>query len=152
MNAFLGKDPCHVTSLSNHAADILSWWRHQMKTFSALLALCAGKSPVTGEFPAQRPVTRSFDVFFDLRPNERLSKQWWGWWFETQSCPLWRHRNAGDMPILWHDCNVPRLSSWSCNILWHGYAMPLLSSGMTVLWHDWPVTRLPCNQQDMAAL
>ena len=43
------------------------WWRHQMITFSALLALCAGNSPVTGEFPAQRPVTRSFDVFFDLR-------------------------------------------------------------------------------------
>ena len=46
-----------------------SWWHHQMETFSALLALCAGKSPVTGDFPAQRPVTRSFDVFFDLRLN-----------------------------------------------------------------------------------
>ena len=43
---------------------IYPWWRHQMETFSALLALCAGNSPVTGEFPAQRPVTRSFDVFF----------------------------------------------------------------------------------------
>ena len=47
-----------------------SWWRHQMETFSALLAICAGNSPVTGEFPAQRPMTRSFDVFFDVRPNE----------------------------------------------------------------------------------
>ena len=53
-----------------------SWWRHQMKPFSASLALCAGNSPVTGEFPAQRPVTRSFDVFFDLHLNKRLSKQW----------------------------------------------------------------------------
>ena len=44
-----------------------TWWRHQMETFSALLALCAGNSPVSGEFFAQRPVTRSFDVFFDLR-------------------------------------------------------------------------------------
>ena len=52
-----------------------SWWRHQMGTFSALLALCAGNSPVSGEFPSQRPVTRSFDVFFYLRPNKRLSKQ-----------------------------------------------------------------------------
>ena len=51
------------------------WWRHQMETFSALLALCAGNSPVTGEFPAQRRVTRSFDVFFDLRLNKWLSKQ-----------------------------------------------------------------------------
>ena len=64
-----------------------------METFSALLALGAGNSPVTGEFPAQRPVTRSFGVFFDLRPNKRLSKQWWGWWFETPSRPLWRHCN-----------------------------------------------------------
>ena len=38
-----------------------------METFSALLALCAGNSPVTGEFPPQRPVTQSFDNFFDLR-------------------------------------------------------------------------------------
>ena len=45
-----------------------------METFSALLVICAGNSPVTGEFPAQRPVTQSFDVFFDLRLNERLSK------------------------------------------------------------------------------
>ena len=64
-----------------------------METFSALLAICAGNSPVPGEFPAQRPVTRSFDVFFDLRLNKRLSKQSRGWWFETLSLPLWRHRN-----------------------------------------------------------
>ena len=71
----------------------IGWWRHQMETFSALLAICGGNSPVTGEFPAQRPVSRGFDVFFDLRPNKRLSKQSWGWWFETPSRPLWRHRN-----------------------------------------------------------
>ena len=55
--------------------------------------LC-GEFTGPGEFPAQRPVTRSFDVSFDLRSNKRLSKQWRGWWFETQSCPLWRHRNG----------------------------------------------------------
>ena len=65
-----------------------------MEIFSALLAICAGNSPGTGEFPAQRPVTRSFDVYFDLRPNKRLSKQSLGWWFETLSPPLWRHRNV----------------------------------------------------------
>ena len=70
------------------------WWRHQMETFSALLAICAGNSPISGEFPAQRPVTRSFGVFFDLRLNERLSKHSWGWWLETPSCPLWRQSNA----------------------------------------------------------
>ena len=71
-----------------------SWWRHQMETFSALLAICAGNSPVPGEFPSQRPVTWGFDVFFDLRLNKRLSKQSWGWWFETLSRPLWRHSNV----------------------------------------------------------
>ena len=65
------------------------WLRHQIETFSALLALSAGNSPVTGEFPTQRPVTRSFNVFFDLRH----SKQSWGWWFETPLCSLLRHCN-----------------------------------------------------------
>ena len=41
----------------------VSWWRHQMETFSTLLDLCAGNSPVTGELPSQRLVTRSFDVW-----------------------------------------------------------------------------------------
>ena len=41
-----------------------TWWRHAMETFSALLALCAGNSPVAGEFPSQRPVTRSFDFSY----------------------------------------------------------------------------------------
>ena len=64
-----------------------------METISALLAIYVGNSPVPGEFPTQRPATRSFGVYFDLRPNKRLSKQSWGWWFETASCSLWRHRN-----------------------------------------------------------
>ena len=72
---------------------IFSWWRHQMETFSALLAICAGNSPVTGEFPSQRPVTWSFDVFFEMRLNKRLRKQSRGLWFETPSRSLWRHCN-----------------------------------------------------------
>ena len=71
-----------------------TWWRHKMEAFSALLAICAKNSPVPGECPAQRPVMRSFDVFFDLRLNKRLSKQSRGWWFETLSRSLWRHCNA----------------------------------------------------------
>ena len=65
-----------------------------MENFPALLALCAGNSPVTGGFPSQRAVTRSFDVFFDLRLNKRLSKHSRCQWFETPSCSLWRHYNA----------------------------------------------------------
>ena len=47
-----------------------------METFSALLVLCARNSPTTGEFPAQRPVTRNFDVLFDLRLNKRFINGW----------------------------------------------------------------------------
>ena len=54
--------------------------------------LC-GEFTGPGDFPAQRPVTRSFGVFFDLRPNKQLSKQPRGWWFETPSLSLWRHCN-----------------------------------------------------------
>ena len=77
-------------------------WRRQMETFSTLLALCAGNPPVTSGFPLQRPVTRSFDVFFDLRLNKRLNKQSRRGWFETPSRPLWRHRNVGrcDLPFV----------------------------------------------------
>ena len=65
-----------------------------MEAFSALLALCEGNPPVTGEFPSQRPVTWSFDVFFDLPLNKRLSKQSRHRWFETPSHSLWRHCNV----------------------------------------------------------
>ena len=53
----------------------VTWWRHQMETLSALLVLCERNPSVTGRLPSQKPVTRSFDVFFDLRLNKRLSKQ-----------------------------------------------------------------------------
>ena len=77
-----------------------------METFSALLALFAGNSPVLGEFPAQRPVTRGFDVFFDLRLNNRLSKQSWGWWFETLS----RHY---DVIVMFHTVSSVTQQLWS---------------------------------------
>ena len=77
-----------MSNVENHG---YAWWRHQMETFSALLALCAGNSPVTGEFPSQRPVARSFDISFDLHLNKQLSKQWWDWWFESPSRSLWHH-------------------------------------------------------------
>ena len=90
-NALWSYSSCHTLICVKMC---IAWWRHQMETFSALLAICAGNSPVPGEFPTQRPVTRSFDVYFDLRLNKRLSKQSWGWWFETPLRSLWRHRNG----------------------------------------------------------
>ena len=86
----ISKKTSKVTVWNNAWLSSIAWWRHQIKTFSALLAICTGNWPLPGELPAQRPVTRSFDVFFDLRPNKRLSKEWWGWWFEKPSWPLWR--------------------------------------------------------------
>ena len=71
----------------------MTWWRHQKETFSALLAICVRNSMVTGEFPAQRPVMWTFDVFNDLRLNKRMSKESWVWWFEMPSRPLWRQCN-----------------------------------------------------------
>ena len=98
-----------------------------MKTFSALLAICAGNSPVPGEFPTQRPVTRSFDVYFDLRPNKSLSKQSWGWWFEMLLRPLWRHRNDTiklckanrTFEILWRWANSNKWLKWIINTTRH---------------------------------
>ena len=70
-----------------------TWWRYQMETFSTLMALCAKNSLVTGVFPSQRPVTRSFDVFFDMHLHKQLSKQSRRWWFETPMRSSWRHCN-----------------------------------------------------------
>ena len=106
----------------NGSAVNFSWWRHQMETFSALLAMCAGNSPVPGEFPTQRPVTRSFDVYFDLRPDNRLSKQSWGWWFETLSHSLWRRRNVLHMRNADILRNMHTFLVWLVLYWWQHYA------------------------------
>ena len=69
--------------------------------------LC-GEFTGPGEFPAQRPVTRSFDVLFDLRLNKRLIKQWWGWWFEAPSWSLWRQCNDAVITMQWSQCPAVR--------------------------------------------
>ena len=78
-----------------------------MESFFALLAICAGNS-VTGEFPTERSVTRSLDVFFDLRLNKRLGKQWWAWLFEMPLRPLWLHRNVlwTFTSVMWIQCKL----------------------------------------------
>ena len=115
------------------------WWCHKMETFSALLALCAGNSPVTSVFPSPSPVTQSFDVSFDLHLNKPLSKQSWGWWFETPSRPLWHHCNAiydslGNMPYTQYTkvSLITQKVSWSftdAQLVFSSYiCMPLKSS------------------------
>ena len=75
-----------------------------METFSLLLDLCEGNSLVTGGFLWQRPVTRSFDGFFDLRLNKRLNKQSRRRWFETLSRSLCRHCSVL-VPLWYNDIN-----------------------------------------------
>ena len=72
-------------------------WSHMMTLSNGNILrvtgpLC-GEFTGPGEFPAQRPVTWSFYVFIDLRLNKRLSKQPWGWWFETPPWSWWRQWN-----------------------------------------------------------
>ena len=74
-----------------------------MERFSALLAICVENSPMTGEFPVQGPVTRSFDVFPDLRLNKLLSKQCWV--NNGETVDLRRHRVRYDVIVLMqHAC------------------------------------------------
>ena len=103
------------------------WWRHQIETVYTLLTICVGNSPVSGEFPAQRPVTRSFDVFFDLCLNKRLNKQSWGWWFETLSCSLWRQCNDS--------------IRWYIAIPWHGHNALYIMLVYLCLTRSWPICK-----------
>ena len=74
-----GTNETYLTYSEYHSIGWLAtegpWCRHQMETFSALLALCVGNAPVTGGLPPQRPVVRSFDVLFELLLNTHLSEQ-----------------------------------------------------------------------------
>ena len=76
-----------------HWHDDVIKWKHFCRVTGHL---GVGNSPVTGEFPAQRPVTWSFGVFFYLPLNKCLSKQPRRWWFEMPSRTLWRHCNGYD--------------------------------------------------------
>ena len=86
--------PAKGTFLNN---DVIKW-KHLMTSSNGNIFRVTGplwgNSPATGEFPSQRQVTPSFDVFFDLCLYKRLSKQFWGWWFETASRSLWRQCNG----------------------------------------------------------
>ena len=108
-----------------------SWWRNQTEIFFALLDFCAGNSPLTGEFPSRKTVTRSFDVFFDLRLNKRLSKQSRRRWFETPLRFLWRHCNILTVdtgPLLPHYDMFTRLLSPLCEESSREMDLPLKGS------------------------
>ena len=87
-----------VVKIEASPIETLTWKhidvRHQRETFPALLVHCEGNPPVTGGLPQQRPVTQSFDVFFNLRLNKWLNKQSRRRWIESPLCLLWRHCNG----------------------------------------------------------
>ena len=128
-----------ITCLWTGVCAALSWWRHQMENFSALLALCTGNSPVTGEFPAQRSVKRNFEISFDLRLSKRLSKQSWGWWPETPSRSLWRHCSVGEMhrsPVFPSQTNS-NIELWCCDFFVVG-PNKLMRKRSSCRWFDTP--------------
>ena len=83
-----------------------------METFSAFLALCAGNSPVTGEFPSQRPVTRSFEVFFDLRPKKGSANN-------REAGDLRRHSSHYDVIVMYSLSEVIVHSSPKVKAVFH---------------------------------
>ena len=100
--------------------------------FSALLAFFAGHTPVTGEFTSQRPVTRNFDIFFDLRPNKRLRKEPWGQRFGAPSRSLWRYCNKN-----WSTETNPK---WSSYMVWAPYFQSMWP--IDVIWRHTPLWTL----------
>ena len=127
--------------------------------------LC-GELPVTGEFPSQRPVTRKFCVFFDLRLNKRLSKQSLSWWFETSSHSLWRHCNGVNIIYgigtgVTSDVNEPPttlvLSMWSRAVqiisgCIHSLYVMFAFSRLLGTWHGTFVRRKPLTCGDRVNL
>ena len=96
--------------------DSHSWWRHEMETFSALLAFCEGHPPISGGFPSQNPATRSFDVFFDLHLNNgsannrdsgdlRCHRAHYGVIVMVYCILFWIHWNLSVIPLLVCDLN-----------------------------------------------
>ena len=102
-----------------------------METFSALLVLSVRNSPVTGEFPSQRPLTRSYGVFFDLHLDKRLSWQSRRWWFDTPSRSLYDVTSRCQIPKgVTCACHPARSSLW---ILCHTHTKCPISA---LIWQE----------------
>ena len=112
--------------------------------FRVTVPLC-GEFTSRGDFPTQRPVTRSFGVFFDLRLNKLLSKQPWGWWFETPSWSLWRHCNVDccdvcDVLLVWCIVGCIVWCMLWCRLM-EGYAWVIHSAVMCYVIGRWKLCR-----------
>ena len=124
----------------------ITLWRHQMEAFSALLALGAGNSPVTGEFPSQRPVTRSFGVFLWSGPEQTLSKQnrLKRRWFETPSCSLWRHCNDLSKMLFKSQNHWVRITSSACS-----HDKTATKKYCALQWCECPITNITRDQRQL---
>ena len=124
---FIFKNSLTRMSLVGHVWVIIS---HSFMMTSSNGNIFRVTGHLCGEFtgpqwiPTQRPVTRSFDVFFDLRLIKWLSKQPWGCWFETLSCPLWRHHNVYNFRVDRHPSHniysFMKIKFWR---IWMGFLM-----------------------------
>ena len=126
-----------VSNHQPHGCLLNRLFRRRSKKTSKLCVtgpLC-GEFTGPGEFPAQWPVTRSFDVFFDLRLNKRLSKQPWGWWFETPHWSLWRQCNAIPpnkiLTIVTHD-----MMTSSSKLFLHHWLLVMGNPPVTTVFHS----------------
>ena len=109
-----------------------TWWCHQMETFLSLLGLCAGNSPVTGEFPAQRPVMQSFDVFFWHISKEAIMLNLMHWsYIHSSRCYVWRpcHKFRD---VLMELSGVVSKGSVHGQMSWHCILRSLLIAGLHV--------------------
>ena len=124
-NKFMHGVPWKVTWLVDHTSSYYLVGFYSMMTssngniFRVTGPLC-GEFRGPGEFPTQRPVTRSFDVYFDLPLNKRLSKQPWGWWFETLSWSLWRQCNVAFVKIV-ESSHSKHKAIFTLNDVWFYY-------------------------------
>ena len=113
-----------------------SWWRHQMETFSALLALCAGSSPVTGEFPSQRSVTRSFMFYLVCAWTN-------GWVNYRNAADLRRHPSHYDVNIMISSFLLTRITclapSYYLNDWWGNPIKQTFSGFSGTLWYAYVV-------------
>ena len=114
-----------VVLVQNMGQSFFAWWRHQTETFSALMAICVGNSPVNGEFPTQRPVTWSFDIFFHLRLNKQLSNN-------RGAGDLRRYRAHYDVIIIDFENSHGTVTSHGSHNVSNHQQLPLCSTTLSV--------------------
>ena len=118
------------------------------ENISALVAICEGNPTVTGGFPSQRPVMRSFDIFFYLRLNKLLGKQSRRRWFHTLLPSLWRQWNVVRIITFYGHCNLTQIQ-WHVTTL-HGFLVDQRPVSRTifpnVILIIWKFPVVPCSK------